>query len=196
MNDKVCRKCQESKPLNEFHRDNSSSDGHVGRCKVCLGYGKRVSEAERFWNFVDKDGPIQMGMTTRCWQWVGYSNKYGVFRVASKAVKAHRYSYELHRGDRPDGAYVCHSCDNPICVNPEHLFLGTQKDNMSDMARKGRAAKGEVKKDAKLTAASIQKIREVYGQSGVTIASLGRQYGVSATTISLIVKRKKWRHVE
>src|SRR5690348_7112088 len=94
---------------------------------------------KRFWSKVEK--------TDGCWIWRGTMNGvgYGVFwlpmgkpRNANSRVYAHRLSYEMHEGKIPDGMFICHRCDNPACVNPDHLFLGTQSDNMTDCSRKGR----------------------------------------------------------
>lgn len=87
---------------------------------------------DRFWNKVNK--------TDTCWLWTGCTNGigYGLIRIDTKLYSTHRFSYELHFGKIPVGIHVLHSCDNPLCVNPEHLFLGNQKDNMRDMMNKGR----------------------------------------------------------
>lgn len=95
-----------------------------------------ASDAERFWRSVDKtdaDG---------CWLWRCVSGKYGQFTVNGRNIGAHRASWAMHFGPIPDGVFVCHRCDNPRCVRPDHLFLGTHGDNMADMVAKGRAAIG------------------------------------------------------
>lgn len=97
--------------------------------------------SERFWNKVERNE------ANTCWLWTGGTgrNGYGVFTTGTKrdgSIRHHvasRFSWELHHGPIPDGLYVCHSCDNPTCVNPAHLWLGTQQDNIMDMRQKGRA---------------------------------------------------------
>lgn len=92
-------------------------------------------DIERFWSKVDKSGD--------CWEWVGYLNEkgYGKFRLNNKLQRAHRISYALKYGAIPEGMLVCHRCDNPKCVNPEHLFIGTTTDNARDSISKGRRPK-------------------------------------------------------
>ena len=94
----------------------------------------RVPVSERFFSFVS------VGSADACWPWTGrkFENGYGQFKLGSKCRKASRVSWELHNGPIPEGKYVLHRCDNPPCVNPTHLFLGTHKENMSDMVAKGR----------------------------------------------------------
>jgi hypothetical protein len=95
---------------------------------------------ERFWNRVDKNGPLHPILKTPCWEWTGTVNVqgYGDMSVEGKHVGAHRLSYQLHNGSIPKGLHVLHKCDNRICTNPEHLFIGTQSENVKDMGKKKR----------------------------------------------------------
>ena len=136
-----------------------------------------------------------------CWEWCGYCNKKGrpVISINGKQVYAHRYAYQRFIGSIPTGLYVLHTCDNIKCVNPKHLFTGTQLDNMKDMKEKGRAnkPKGESNGRAKLTDDDIRFIRKnyrarhrIYGQK-----AMARKLGVSTNTIYEIVTGEKWSHV-
>lgn len=150
----------------------------------------------RFWDKVDKSG--------NCWTWMAAIDGKGYGRINApgrKMVAAHRFSYELAFGPIPDGLFVCHRCDNRRCVNPDHLFLGTAKDNTADMIAKGRGkrpplpnVKGERHPGVKLTAVQVMAIREAVA-TGVQQRILAMQYGVCKATISLIIKRKNWRHL-
>jgi hypothetical protein len=121
---------------------------------------------------------------------------------------AHRISYELHVGHIPDGMYVCHSCDITLCVNPSHLFLGTQTDNMQDMIRKGRKrlsplagrhgnhAKGENGGANKYPTATIEAVREMYDSGDCTnIAEIARRFRISESHARRIVHRQTWLHL-
>jgi HNH endonuclease len=110
-------------------------------------------------------------------------------------VRAHRFAWSIANGKPvPDGLFVLHRCDVPLCVNPDHLFLGTQLDNMRDCARKGRMQFGEERASAKLTVSQIRRIRRLAG-SGRPMQDLAREYGVTGPTIQSIVHRRKWRWV-
>lgn len=93
----------------------------------------------KFWAKVNKQGPVHPVLKSRCWLWTASkSNGYGQFQGS-----AHRYSWTIHYGEITDGLHVCHKCDNPACIRPEHLFIGSQKDNMTDAKNKGRMASGD-----------------------------------------------------
>jgi len=142
---------------------------------------------EMFWEKVDK--------SVDCWEWTACEYQgYGQIRLRGKLWKAHRFSWFLRYGKIPKGLFVCHHCDNPACVNPEHLFLGTQKDNMQDAVKKGRMQKGMDRWCSKLTEAQVLSIRREYAE-GKSQSELARKYGVDQTTIHYIVTRKTWKHI-
>jgi hypothetical protein len=147
---------------------------------------------DRFWAKVERRGPNE------CWPWTGAttSNGYGSMtrgRRAEKRTSASRVSWELHFGPIAKGLLVCHHCDNPPCVNPAHLFLGTKSDNARDSVRKGRhrTLRGERCWRAKLTSADVAAIRE----SGESHAALGRRFGVVPQAIMYARTRRTWKHV-
>ena len=131
-----------------------------------------------------------------CWLWTGSTIKggYGVLYPGGKTEVASRISYSLFRGPIPDGLFVLHSCDNPPCVNPLHLNLGTQKENarQREERNRGNHPKGSAHGRAIVTESQVKKIRKRAGQTNV---SLGAEFGVSPSTISLIRHRKRWSHV-
>lgn len=158
--------------------------------------GKRHAPANvAFWSYVQKsDG---------CWLWVHSKTKagYGKFIRANEHIYAHRLSWEIHYGPVPDGLFVCHRCDNPSCVRPDHLFVGTHQDNVDDCVAKGRhlafrpRVHGSRAGSAKLTEAQVVTIRQSYGTNGLTRRQLGQRYGVDKTTIDRILAKKIWRYV-
>lgn len=150
----------------------------------------KLTLAERFWKYVAKsDG---------CWEWIGHRQGAGYGRIGlGDKVKlgAHRVSWELHNGPIPDGLWVLHRCDNPPCVRPDHLFLGTNADNVADMIAKGRVRHaGECNGRARLTADKVREIRVrlARGERKVDIAP---DYGVRPSAISSVATGRTWGHV-
>lgn len=143
--------------------------------------------------------------TDFCWLYNGPRTKlqYGLFRIGGrkgKSVYAHRYSFEIHCGPIPEGLCVLHHCDNPPCVNPDHLFLGTKHQNSLDMVAKGRASRkvtvfGEKHHSAKLSNSDVRAIREKYVFRKNSSRKLATLYGVSKTMILNIVRSKNWKHI-
>lgn len=156
--------------------------------------GQKVNSYARFWAKVDK--------TPTCWNWTGakHSFGYGSVRISRRAYKAHRVSYEWLIGPIPEGMCLLHTCDNPMCVNPSHLQVGTKMDNTQDMMRKGRqkiiGAKGERVHGSKLTPELVIKIRAEYRAGGVSQYRLAERYAVSQPAIGKIVRHENWRHVK
>lgn len=152
----------------------------------------QIKDVERFWTYVNLEGD--------CWNWKGsltVRGGYGQLNVRHKVIKAHRISYALFYGDPDQDLFVCHKCDNPRCVNPSHLFLGTCADNTRDAWFKGRLPLPPLRQGtdvycAKLTDNDVRHIKESM-LPGVELAQL---FGVSKSTISSIKKGKTWKHVE
>ena len=158
--------------------------------------------AERFWEKVSKDGPIPVHKPELgpCWVWTAGLIKqrggYGMFALRKGVIRrAHRVAWELTYGP-PGDLWVLHHCDNPPCVRPGHLFLGTPKDNSGDMEAKSRGnhPKGSARPQARLSEADVAAIRTARAQGAVG-AELARQYGVHRSTIYHICQRDYWRHV-
>jgi len=145
---------------------------------------------ERFWSKVNK--------TDTCWLWTGAKAEYGKFWHEGRVVSAHRLVYEAMRGPIPDGILVCHHCDNPVCVNPDHLFLGTASANIDDMLQKGRQGytgrRGVKNPKGKLHPYQIREIRIKFSQ-GQSSSRLAKQYGVNKSTINRIINGDLWSHV-
>lgn len=138
---------------------------------------------------------IAFGQPNGCDEWVGAKNEYGYGRILvdGRNRHTHRVAWEVTFGPIPDGMMVCHRCDNRLCVNPSHLFLGTNSDNMRDMIAKGRSGhlKGEVHPKAKLHPADVLAIRS----SSQSNTELARLYSVTRKAVAHIRERKNWRHI-
>ena len=162
-----------------------------------MPYGVKQPAEERFWSFVDK------GDENECWTWTGTKRRgYGQIWIDGKLIFSHRYSYVKHNPyglsfDDIEGCVVCHACDNPACVNPAHLFVGTTQDNIIDRDVKGRqvTAKGENNARAKLQDFHIREIRHAYAAGGVTQQNLADEFGVHRSVITNIINNKAWKHI-
>lgn len=145
----------------------------------------------RFWSKVNK--------TDGCWEWTASldTSGYGLFRYKGILNKAHRFCYENFVGPIPKGKLMCHKCDNPKCVRPDHLFIGTHQDNVDDRESKGRGVtfKEEKHNMAKLDKTKVRKIREMYETGGYSLRHLGELHNVNATTIHSIIKKRTWGNV-
>lgn len=151
---------------------------------------------DRFESKIDKKD------NNSCWEWTASRNKtnYGYFRIHPKTFLAHRISYLIYIGS-PDGLMVCHKCDNPPCVNPNHLFLGTNKDNMIDMAKKKRCTfqknpmPGTKHPSHKINDGIVKSIRNEFDNSYGCITRLSNKYNISRKLVYNLIKRKSWSHI-
>jgi len=147
---------------------------------------------KRFWEKVTKGAG--------CWEWKTAKDKdgYGLFSLThSKQEKAHRRSWTIENGKIPKGLWILHHCDNPPCVRPDHLFLGTAKDNKVDSMQKGRLnpTRGEKSAQAKLTNELVLRMREVYANGQYTYKELGNMFGMSKSHTGGIIRKDFWKHI-
>ena len=147
------------------------------------------SLVRRFHEKVDKKSPDE------CWNWTGSlaGKGYGQMKLTSqrRQVYAHRVAFAISHGEVPEGKYVCHSCDNPKCCNPAHLWAGSHEENLRDMAEKGRSTWGKKNGRAVLTEESVQQIRKML-EIGIPQARIGLAFGVQQGTISKIALGHRW----
>jgi hypothetical protein len=187
-------------------------------CKNCqapyIGRG-RVFCSRDCWAQANEDWPsrfwAKVQKTDGCWEWQAARDEhgYGIFAIQAVQYRAHRIAYQLTHGSLPDDLVVRHTCDNPPCVNPEHLIGGTQLDNITDRNERGRTAKGdqagfrrhperypsrkgEHNGRAKITQSLADEIRERYRAGDIGARTLAKQYGVSRALIRFIVKGEIW----
>jgi len=146
---------------------------------TCKHYNKPVDDTKRFWSYVTIKGKDE------CWEWQGiYVDGYGVTQINRKRIYSHRYSYQLYYGEIPKGRQVNHTCHNRKCVNPFHLYAGTQQDNINDRNNANRQFR-------KLEISQVVKIRE--NKDNLSQRELGKIFGVTHRTIGCIKRNETWR---
>jgi predicted XRE-type DNA-binding protein len=198
--DKICLNCK-----TVFGRDSNKSIGDFRKRKFCSHKcSTDYYSGEKHVRYKSIKEKIETGIKisdSGCWEWVGTRRGtsagvyYGGTNIGRKSVLAHRASYELYKGKIPDGLLVCHKCDNPRCVNPDHLFLGTHADNSKDMSEKHRGVNGEKSINAKLTSNKVMEIRFAAKRGNMMIKEIAYVFGVSYKTVSKIANNKSWRHL-
>ena len=143
---------------------------------------------------------VEIDPNSGCWLWTGkpIAGGYGIFRVGPDTKMAHRHSWEMHNGPIPSGLLACHKCDTPPCVNPSHLFLGTDADNSADKIAKGRDRPllGEENGRAKLSAVAAEAIRAEYSIGLTSQQKLADRYGVTQKSISNVVRMRNWTNAD
>lgn len=155
------------------------------------------SDIKRFYTHV------AVASSDKCWPWIGCRNRsgYGEYWHDGRHIKAHRFAFWFSTGTWPGDLLVCHSCDNPSCVNPAHLWLGTHGDNLQDAYEKGRIhvrageRNGENNGLAKLTNDQVLDMRKRYAAGRITQKQLAAEYGITQATFSCVVNRKTWTHI-
>jgi len=163
--------------------------------KTSHGRWKGLSLADRFLMKTER------GEDDECWNWIGSKNgqERGLIQFKKSSISAPRVCWVMNFGSIPKGLFVCHTCDNPSCINPQHLFLGTNADNIQDMYDKGRreAHKGEKCATSILTGNQVMEIRKLYvPRTNKRRFELAKMFGVSEGTIQDIVYHKSWRHIK
>ena len=148
---------------------------------------------ERFWE------KVKTSKSNECWEWQGSKIRDGYGHIRDKEQKyqmAHRISWQLFNGEIPNGLWVLHKCDNPSCVNPNHLEIGTASKNTLDAYKRGRMnKKGEKNSLAKLTVITVQEIKKLYKNYDLTQKRLAKKFGIGQSAISRIVNNKRWTHI-
>lgn len=160
---------------------------------------KNISVSERFWQ------KVNIGEPDECWEWLAgtFNSGYGKFRLDGKSRLAHRVAFEAAAGTLGPDLDVLHKCDNPLCVNPAHLFVGNQLDNARDMTHKGRGAIGDKNgrrthprpHKATLSPEQVAEIRRLWALGDYSQVALAAMFGINRVTVCNIVNNKLWRHI-
>lgn len=152
----------------------------------------------RFWTCINRNGPIPPHVPEigRCWEWIRAKcpDGYGRMRVGDRVAYSHRVSWAIHFGQPPLDRLVCHKCNNPACVNPAHLFLGTNQENCDDKVRKNRQSSGKRGGRRKLTGIKVDEIKALCS-AGATHKSVASKFGVCRSTVDRIVAGKIWKPI-
>lgn len=196
---KSCSKCNIDKPFSFFPFSKRREDGREITCRECRNSKRRKTRDFLQSDITDKRIKTffsYVQQTDKCWNWTKNTlpRGYGLFFLAGKNILAHRFSFLYHFGCLPNELHVCHECDNPKCVNPTHLFLGTDKDNLQDMARKG-VRKGEKHAITKLTNENVFHIKELL-RDGISYDEIAKIYNTSRGIVYNIKIGLTWTHIK
>lgn len=185
------------------HKSHGMCDTHYTYWKRTgkVGERKTLTLEERLWRRVDKTPGL--GPNGDCWEWRGYVHPTGYGQIGfdtkpGNNINTNRAAYLVSKGEIPDGLWVLHTCDNRLCCNPEHLWLGTPKENTQDMIAKGRRRpasdvwRGE---DITLSKLTEEMVRAMRAEPPMTFKALGEKYGVSAGTANKVILRQTWKHI-
>jgi len=155
--------------------------------------GLKQSHIDRFYSLINYNGEDE------CWDWkrnLPPTGVYPVLRINHRNISVNRLSYFLYYGEFDESLLVCHTCDNPKCVNPHHLFLGTTRDNTLDMIKKGRdKICGEKNIKAKITEKDVLRIRELFATGSMTVLDISAKYPINPETIGKIISGRLWKNV-
>lgn len=147
----------------------------------------------RFWS------KVKLADSDECWEWqagLAKTNGYGWFYCDGKNGHAHRFSWQIKHGKIPVNRLVCHTCNNPACVNPGHLYLGTPGQNMQDKVKAGRQTKGSEVNTAKLCSSDVIEIRKCFSSGKTSVSDLAERYGMSTVGVRAAINGKSWNHVK
>lgn len=195
MTEKVCIEC--GKSFSSYHLPQKYCSrwcaAHSKKLKSVLENKKELlaqNFQNHFWERVEKTGD--------CWVWTGAITRagYGWVRAGGTSKLAHRVAWELTNGPIPFGMFVCHKCDNRICVNPNHHFIGTDSDNMHDCSKKGRTTWGEKGAHAKLKSQQVIEIKQLYKSGGYSYQSLADKFGIGMVTVANIITGATWKKLK
>jgi len=192
METKQCLRCKQELSISEFSKNRSRIDGYNAYCRVCMAQKARdykerpfVLNAKYVRDFMQNVRVADSG----CWEWTASTlpSGYGRFKFHDE-LYAHRFSFYIFKGDLCEGMEICHTCDNPKCVNPAHLWQGSKTENMQDAATKGRT------NTVKLTPDDVRRIRSMRNLK-YSIADIAKHFGITTTIVYDIINRRTWDYI-